>query len=322
MVMEPRDMLTDPETLWDSDLILSKDTSSLYPIDLSKKGVFRLYTDYEKQVRYAKIAKSDKNYFEIMGEVRKGGLELEERQDVSFIKLNVVDKNYFALEKIERKMGAIPGVLKDPFSIWIRGREYFRYRFIDIANKKISEGLLEALELSSELNDSYLKVEYLGTHMNSASYFKRYDYPRKIVRIEFLESDSSRVEDFFPHYKHNHIFFFILGENNEKVDRVIRFSLGPTETKGVMKESHLIRDKDLKVYEDIRDVREFSLSKLSREPFYSFPLESYQIFDGKSAHMNWVIDEDDLPLIIKRINQFNRDNTGQVKMILESVNVI
>jgi len=315
-------MKLNPISIWERDLIISRDPSGLYPIDFSRKGTFRLYSDYEKGIKYAKISKHDENYNEIKAEAKRNGIEINEIGDVLFVNL----KN--ALEKPkegdvrERDISLIPGVMKDPFTLWNNGREYVRYRFIDEATGLISDMLIKGLERLKVEGENYWRIEYLGDHIDDISFLRKYDYPRHLLHVMVKELDSSDSIHLLPHYSFPHIMFFILGENNTESERVIRFSEGITGYGGIIRKSKLLRDGDIKIYEDIRNISSFSVSSLSREPFAAFPIQFYQNYDGREVLLNWLIDEDDLNFLLKRIKNFNEINKNKVDLILNKIDYI
>ncbi len=312
-------MIEQNSSVWDYDLIISRDPSKLYPIDLSKRGTFRLYTDYEKGIKYAKISKQDSNYNSIKMEAKRYGIDIEEIGEELFLKINVPLEQERKAQVRGRDISKIPGVLKDPFSLWLLGREYFRFKLIKESLNEVSNTLFKALELMKKEGENYWKIEYIGEHNDDISYLRKYNYPRRVINVTAREIDSENKMNFFPHYSSRHLLFFILGEDNRKQERAIRFSEEETQIGGIIKESQLLRNGDVKIYEDIRNITSFSISSLSREPFAAFPISIYQFFDGEKIFLNWWIDEDDLNFLLKRIKKFNESNKNQVELILNKI---
>lgn len=315
-------MISNKESLWDRELIISRDTSNIYPFDLTKKGVFRLYYDYEKGISYAKISRTDENYGVIKSEAKRAGIQIEEIGDVLFINLSNTQEISNIQTFTFRDISMIKGVIKDPFTIWKEGREYIRYRFLEESQKEVSDFLFKNLEILKENVENYWKIEYLGKNLDSVSYLKKYGYPRKVISLRVREVDTLINGNFFPHYLYPHMLFFILGEINVESERAIRFSQGPTTKGGIVRESMLLRDGEIKIYEDTRNITSFSISSLSREPFASFPLEFYQHYDGSNVFLYWWIDEDDLNFLLRRIKKFNEINKNQVELLLDEINYI
>lgn len=314
--------MLNPNTLWDCDLLISRDPSGLYPIDFSRKGTFRLYSDYDKGIKYGKISKSDASYNEIKIEAKRNGVEVVEIGDILFVNLRSPSEKPQEGKIRGRDISLIPGVLKDPFTIWKNGREYVRYRFIKEAAGPISDILMKGLNRLKDEGENFWKIEYLGNHTDDISFFKKYDYPRRILQVTVRENDSSDALHFFPHYSSPHIMFFLLGENNKETERVIRFSESVTGYGGIIRESKLLRDGTIKIYEDMRNVTSFSVSSLSREPFAAFPIQFYQLYNGKEVLLNWWIDEDDLNFLLTRIKKFNEINKDEFNLVLNKIDFI
>lgn len=297
-------------TLFDREVLISQDISESDIVGaLSKFGSFKLFYDPFENISYIKLNKNNQNYFNILKMVSSLGHKVREISGS-----NVIELGGFRKEEREflSNISTTAGVMRYPFSLMYEKKLYFRFLVLEESLEPITQVLMDFLDKDENWNLVHIKKP-----TSFQDYLKKFNYDKSAKIYILKEYDYGSIKDNFPHYRCRHLFYFLLNEPYLTTERAIRFSECPTDSGGIIKEARLIRNGSLKIYEDIRHVNEISFVNIIKNPYYSFPLEVIQYFDGKNVYLRLVVEHDDEKTLFMRIKDYNEKHKGSTEFVLE-----
>jgi hypothetical protein len=302
--------LEQSHNLFDREILISKDISESDVVgNLSRFGSFILFYDPFDNISYIKLNKNNQNYYSILKTLSSLDLKVKEISSRTVVELGA-----FSKDEVEflSNISSIMGVMRYPFSLMYEKKLYFRFLALEESLEPITKILMDFLDK----NDSWNLV-YIKKPTSLYDYLKKFNYDKSAKVYILRELDYVNKEENFPHYKCKHLFYLMLNEPYINTERALRFSECLTSHGGIIKESKLIRNGTLKIYEDIRHVNEISFVNIIKDPNYSFPLEAIQYFDGRDVYIKLVVEHDDEKTLFIRMKDYNKKHEGKIEFVLE-----
>lgn len=296
--------------LFDRELVLSKNIPEDDIITgLSRFGSFKIFYDPFQYISYIKLNKSNENYYSILKYISSLGLHIDELAGQQVLVLSQSGNHEMEFLK---NISMIRGVMRYPFSLMFNRKLFFRFLLLEESLADFTEIAMDFLEKNEDWEIVHLKEpDSLG------SFLKKFNYEKSVKSYIFKEEDFISTKENFPHYSCSHIFYLLLGEPNEETERSIRFSDCDTGVGGIIKKSTLLRNSEIRIYEDLRKITDISFVNIVKNPIYTIPLEVIQSYDGNEVLIKIVIDQDDEKTLFTRLREYNIKQGDKVKFYIK-----
>lgn len=296
--------------LFDREMVLVRSISDSDILGgLSRFSSFKVFYDPFQNISYIKLNRENERYYDIKKYILSLGLQIKDIHGEEVVELGDWKKEEMNFLK---EISSVPGVMRYPFSLMMEKNQYFRFLTLEESLESITKIIMDFLDKHENWD-----LLYLREPESIESFLRRYQYEKSVKFYKLLEKLNLNPDEYFPHYKCEHLFFLLLGEPNTDTERSIRFTNCETGAGGIIRETKKIRDSDIKIYEDIREINEISFVNIIKNPYYSYPLEIIQHYDGKNVYMRILIDKDDEKIFFIRLRDYNKKLENKVKFILE-----
>lgn len=296
--------------LFDREMVLVRRISDNDVLGgLSRFSSFKVFYDPFQNISYIKLNRENEKYYEIKKYILSLGLQIKDIYGEEVVELGDWTKEEMNFLK---ELSSVPGVMRYPFSLMMEKNQYFRFLLLEESLESLTKIMMDFLEKYDNWD-----LLYLREPEPIESFLKRYNYEKSVKFYTLLERTNLNVNEYFPHYKCEHLFYLLLGEPNTDTERSIRFTNCETGTGGIIRQSKIIRNSEIKIYEDLRQINEISFVNIIKNPYYSYPLETIQFYDKRDVHMRILVDKDDEKIFFMRLREYNKKLENKVKFILE-----